>query len=194
MRMRPHPLLLVALGLLALAGLGRFGTELRPPLRAHELALAFDHAAVVFPEPASGPLMTTQKQCMALAMYWEAKGEGLVGMAAVGAVVLNRMADERFPDTACGVVGQGGETGRCQFSFWCDGRSDYPVEPKPWETAVRLAKVLLDGRIVDPTEGAMFYHATRVKPGWSTRMTVTTQIGNHRFYSDRGDARLADAG
>ena len=66
--------------------------------------------------------------CLALAMYWEAKAEGAEGMRAVAAVVLNRVAHPEFPRTVCGVVKQGGERPPCQFSWWCDGKSDQPTE------------------------------------------------------------------
>lgn len=64
------------------------------------------------------------QQCLALAMYWEARGEGRRGMVAVGSVVLNRVADNRFPNTLCAFVHQGGEIPPCQFSWWCDCKSD----------------------------------------------------------------------
>ena len=73
---------------------------------------------------ALGQVDGESRHCVALTMYWEARGEGRKGMLAVGSVVLNRVDDDRFPDSACGVVYQGGETPPCQFSWWCDGRSD----------------------------------------------------------------------
>ena len=57
------------------------------------------------------------QHCLALAMYWEARGEGRQGMLAVGSVVLNRVRDQRFPNSVCGVVYEGGEKPPCQFSF-----------------------------------------------------------------------------
>ena len=68
------------------------------------------------------------QHCLALAMYWEARGEGEKGMYAVGSVVMNRVRDERYPAHACAVVKQGGEAPPCQFSWWCDGRSDRPTD------------------------------------------------------------------
>ncbi len=83
-------------------------------------------------------------RCLALAMYWEAKTEGADGMRAVASVVLNRRAHPEFPDTVCGVVKQGGETPPCQFSWWCDGKSDRPTEAAAWQLAQSLALSSLD--------------------------------------------------
>jgi spore germination cell wall hydrolase CwlJ-like protein len=113
-------------------------------------------------------------------MYWEARGEGRDGMAAVGAVVLNRAADNRFPDTPCEVVHQGGETAPCQFSWWCDGKSDRPTHLGLWELALALADEMLAARPSDPTYGALFFHNTSVAAPW--RRIRTAQIGEHIFY------------
>lgn len=120
------------------------------------------------------------RECLALTMYWEARGEGRTGMLAVGAVVLNRVADHRFPDTVCGVVYQGGETPPCQFSWWCDGRSDRPSHAAKWSASLNLAGELLAARAHDPTHGALFFHNTSISAPW--RRTQTAQIGNHVFY------------
>lgn len=101
-------------------------------------------------------------------------------MAAVGAVVLNRVADRRFPDTACAVVHQGGETPPCQFSWWCDGRSDRPTERETWSSALVLANDLLTRRPTDPTNGALFFHSTSIHAPW--QRTRTARIGGHVFY------------
>jgi len=101
-------------------------------------------------------------------------------MAAVGAVVLNRVADPRFPGTPCAVVYEGGETPPCQFSWWCDGKSDRPTEPSPWKSALALAEEMLARRVRDPTNGALFFSSKSVPS--PRRRTRTAQIGNHVFY------------
>src|SRR5690606_34650112 len=103
-----------------------------------------------------------QRECLALAMYWEARSEGPEGMRAVGSVVLNRVEHEEFPKTPCDVVHQGGETPPCQFSWWCDGKSDRPQELELWETAMALAAELLEDRGEDPTRGALFFHSANI--------------------------------
>jgi N-acetylmuramoyl-L-alanine amidase len=127
-----------------------------------------------------GRIDTVAQRCVALAMYWEARGEGREGMLAVGSVVLNRVDDERFPDSVCGVVYQGGETPPCQFSWWCDGKSDRPTQQSAWLSSLDLARELLTDRPRDPTDGALFFHNTSIKSPW--RRQRTARIGNHVFY------------
>jgi len=123
---------------------------------------------------------TQAQHCVALAMYWEARGEGHRGMLAVGSVVLNRVEDNRFPDSVCGVVYQGGEIPPCQFSWWCDGKSDRPTHRALWASSLSLADELLTARPSDPTDGALFFHNTSIRSPW--RRERTTRIGNHVFY------------
>lgn len=120
------------------------------------------------------------KFCLAQAMYWEARGEGREGMLAVSSVVLNRVEDERFPDTVCGVVYEGGESPPCQFSWWCDGKSDEPANEAMWSETLNLAHTVLATRPEDPTDGALFYHSTSIRVPW--RREQTARIGNHIFY------------
>lgn len=124
--------------------------------------------------------------CLALTMYWEAKAEGAEGMRAVGAVVLNRVAHPQFPSTVCGVVKQGGEQPPCQFSWWCDGKSDQPTEARAWVLAERLARTILaepsQQARRDPTRGALFFHSKRIRTPWVLPRQRTAQIGGHVFY------------
>lgn len=120
------------------------------------------------------------QRCVALAMYWEARGEGHQGMLAVGSVVLNRAEDDRFPNAVCDVVYQGGETPPCQFSWWCDGKSDRPTHQALWAESLSLANELLTMRPQDPTNGALFFHNTSIRTPWHRERTA--RIGNHVFY------------
>ena len=121
--------------------------------------------------------------CLARALYFEAGIERREGMIAVGWVILNRMAHPDFPPTVCEVVKEGGEVPGCQFAFWCDGRSDTPRDPAVWREARRAAEDLLTGRTVDPTRGALFFHAASL-PGvpWRVTRSRTRQIGRHIYY------------
>ena len=123
-----------------------------------------------------------EARCLALSMYWEAKNQGREGMIAVGSVVLNRVRHERFPDTVCEVVFEGGETPPCQFSWWCDGKSDTPTEPRPWALARELAERMLESPPKDPTRGALFFHADHVTDAWHKRRTRTARVGRHVYY------------
>ena len=120
--------------------------------------------------------------CLALALYWEAKSEGPAGMLAVAAVVLNRVAHPEFPDTVCAVVTEGGETPPCQFSWWCDGKSDRPTEQRGWTLAQRLARSVVAAPPRDPTGGALFFHNSSISTPWVRRRERTVQIGRHILY------------
>ena len=123
--------------------------------------------------------------CMALNIYHEARGEAIEGQLAVAHVVMNRVTHDRFPGNVCDVIKQGGEWPRnhCQFSWWCDGRSDTPKERGRWTASRELAREILAGRHGDPTGGALWYHATRVSPYWRKDFAEGPTIGNHVFYS-----------
>ncbi len=129
--------------------------------------------------------ITTEIRCLALNIYFEARGESNEGQLAVGHVVMNRTADDKFPNTVCEVVKQGGEKyrNRCQFSWWCDGKDDVPRNKQSWLASVRLAYEINNGWTTDPTGGALWYHATYVKPYWRRAFAVGPEIGRHIFYS-----------
>jgi N-acetylmuramoyl-L-alanine amidase len=126
--------------------------------------------------------MTDPHTCLAAAMYWESKGEGEEGMLAVASVVLNRVEHEAHPDEVCAVVTDGDETPPCQFSFWCDGLPDEPIETEPWWLATDIAERVLTRRPADTTGGALFYHASHVDPWWTDAKEQTVQIGGHVYY------------
>ncbi len=126
-----------------------------------------------------------QIRCMAINSYFEARNEPREGIIAVHNVVLNRVADERFPDTPCEVVYQRNRRG-CQFSWFCDGKSDYPANRKKYDELFTIAEQTYSGLHDDVTGGAQFYHATYVSPRWRHAMDRTTQIGLHIFYDYEG--------
>jgi spore germination cell wall hydrolase CwlJ-like protein len=122
--------------------------------------------------------------CLALAIYWEGKGETRTGQAAVAHVVLNRLKDPRFPKTICGVVKDGGDArrGQCQFSWWCDGKNDTPTNAEQWALAQEIAKSETRPGVTDPTGGALYFHNRGVAPSWSRTRTRAASIGDHHFY------------
>lgn len=126
-----------------------------------------------------------QAQCLATAIYHEARGESLKGQFAVAEVILNRAQSRKFPNSICGVVYQGvvaGRIGGCQFSFACDGRSEGMPNRRAADLANRIAYVMARGAHRGLTGGAQYFHTTAVNPAWSNRFTQTTQIGAHLFY------------
>jgi spore germination cell wall hydrolase CwlJ-like protein len=121
--------------------------------------------------------------CLALTIYYEARGESEQGKLAVGHVVMNRTRDGRFPDGVCDVVREGGEQRhQCQFSWWCDGLSDRPRDKPALRQSLRLAEAIYDGCLPDPTRGALWFHSTAVKPAWSRTSGPGKKIGRHVFY------------
>ena len=133
--------------------------------------------------PAGGfAVLDNHSHCLALALYWEAKSEGQDGMLAVASVVLNRVAHPEFPSTVCAVVKQGGERPPCQFSWWCDGRSDRPTEPRPWALAQQIAEEAMIRPPRDRTGGALFFHSIDIDTPWIKKRQRTARIGRHLFY------------
>ena len=127
--------------------------------------------------------------CLALNVYFEARSESMASQLAVSLVVMNRVKDHRFPNTFCGVVKQGLTykndkvvLGKCQFSWYCDGKPDRPKNKQAWLKAQQVASIVLDGSMVDFTQGSTHYHAHYVKPAWSERFTQTVRINDHIFY------------
>ena len=129
-------------------------------------------------------------ECLALNIYFEARSEPDLGKVAVAQVVMNRVASKRFPASICGVVRQGGEVKRhrCQFSWWCDGKSDRPRNRSAWQKSLELARDIYWGRSEDPTNGALWYHADYVSPYWRTAFDQGPKIGRHIFYTAKPKA------
>ena len=127
--------------------------------------------------------------CLALNIYFEARGEpDVFAMAAPAHVVLNRVKDNRYPNDICAVVKQSKTyrgnpiRNQCQFSWYCDGRSDRPLDRNAFEFSVFIASLVLTGRSEDVTHGATHYHADYVNPQWAIVKTLTAKIGSHLFY------------
>ena len=136
-------------------------------------------------------MMLSTITCLAVAIYFEARSEPIAGQLAVAQVVLNRVANERYPDTVCDVITEGPTypsghpiRDKCQFSFWCDGKPEDIHDYEAWQTALRVATIATETTAlpIDISEGAMFYHATSVSPSWRHTMQMTARIGQHIFY------------
>ncbi|BFT63988.1 hypothetical protein PMm318_A47470 [Pseudomonas moorei] len=141
-------------------------------------------------DPAGKAPLDDAITCLARSIYWEAKGKESTDMEAVANVVMNRLGHEGFPDTVCGVVKQGSETKSCQFSWWCDGKSDTVQEEAPYAMAKEIARKALNKQLPDHTGGALYFHNRTVKPDWADKYVKTADIGLFRFYKPRdGDAR-----
>lgn len=131
--------------------------------------------------------------CMAKNIYFEAGNQPVAGKIAVSQVVLNRVYSVAYPDTVCDVIYQarwrtnwkGDEVPvrhMCQFSWFCDGKSDDPVDSDTWMFSLMVAHSVLNGDFGDITEGSTHYHADSVHPYWADSLNRTVQIDNHIFY------------
>lgn len=122
-------------------------------------------------------------ECLAEALYFEARGETVKGQFAVAEVILNRVDSKKFPNTVCGVVNQGtGKRYACQFTYTCDGYAEVIAEPRAYERVAKVARIMLDGADRKLTNGATFYHTNAVRPRWANKFHKTTTIGVHQFY------------
>ncbi|HEY0325610.1 MAG TPA: cell wall hydrolase, partial [Allosphingosinicella sp.] len=128
--------------------------------------------------------------CLAQAIYYEARSEPEEGQRAVAQVVLNRVRHPAWPNSVCGVVYQGPARpgGGCQFTFTCDGSLRFRAYGDDWARARRLAAEALAGRVHAPVGLSTFYHANYVLPAWAPRLLKTAVIGNHLFYRLPGTA------
>ncbi|WP_372884908.1 cell wall hydrolase [Shimia sp.] len=122
-------------------------------------------------------------QCLAEALYFEARGESTKGQFAVAEVILNRVDDDYYPASLCDVVNQGtGRKYQCQFTYTCDGLSDKIREPQAYERVGKVARLMMDGAPRELTSGATHYHTKAVSPSWSRKFKRTATIGVHHFY------------
>ena len=132
--------------------------------------------------------------CLAKNMYFEARGEPLMGRLAVAFVTINRVNSSRYPRTVCGVVHQGAHDTagrpllhRCQFSWYCDGLPDVIEDREIYSKILGEArhiytKYYIENELLDLVEGATHYHADYVNPYWTTSYSMTSTIGAHIFY------------
>ena len=142
--------------------------------------------------------------CLAENIYFEARAEGVEGKAAVANVTRNRVESKDFPNTFCDVVYEGPvreswktkkdpklapedrvyypRKHRCQFSWYCDGRSDVIRNWEKFDAIMDISRAVMQGEYEDNTYGATYYHANYVRPSWSRVFTRVAMIDNHIFY------------
>ena len=122
-------------------------------------------------------VLDDQLECLAGAIYFEARGEPLAGQLAVAEVIVNRAASNRFPASYCGVVLQ-----KSQFSFVKRGRKPAaPTHTATYRRAKAIAQIAHRDLWESEADGALFFHARRVSPGWSGKK-MAARINNHVFY------------
>lgn len=128
--------------------------------------------------------------CLADNIYFESAGEPRKGQKAVAMVTMNRLKSTGFGSTICAVVKQK-IANRCQFSWWCNSKLRYMALNKKYDREIyeRIQRIAVDiylnhGKMQDITNGALFFHATRVSRRLLgiKNLQMTIQIGQHIFY------------
>lgn len=125
--------------------------------------------------------------CLALTIYHEARGEPLSGQIAVAQVVMNRVHNPEYPKDICSVVHQGPVDKRgnplrdkCQFKWYCDGKSDKAYDRKALRHALVVATLVIHETVGDRAMGATHFHSVKTNPEWS--LTFVATIGEHSLY------------
>lgn len=122
---------------------------------------------------------SSEQDCLAKAVYFEARGETLEGQLAVAQVIMNRAKSGLYPTTICEVVTQ-----PAQFSFIRNGQ--FPTIDRAsacWHKALAIADIASKHMAQEIGGNVLWYHASYVAPSWGRRLTRVTQIGTHIFYS-----------
>ena len=153
----------------------------------YSLLLVFSSS--VFASKTKDSVESKELRCLALNVYFEARGEPTTGQLAVAMVTMNRVRSKRFPSSVCGVVWQ-----KRQFSWTHDGKSDRPRDKKSWRLAKQIANFVyykydnfrtLSNGALDFTKGALHYYAPKLAdPKWAKSKQVTRQIGGHLFLAE----------
>jgi spore germination cell wall hydrolase CwlJ-like protein len=124
--------------------------------------------------------------CLARNVYHEARGEPPLGQYAVAEVTMNRVASGRYPATVCGVVyQQNWDVIRRRYvgAFsWTERERNVTPQGAAWERAWRVAEDVYFRRREPVLDGVLWYHAERIRPGWSREKTPVARIGRHIFY------------
>jgi spore germination cell wall hydrolase CwlJ-like protein len=125
--------------------------------------------------------MTGEILCLAVAIFFEARGEPIDGKELVANVILNRVEHSRYPDTICGVVNQ-----RKQFSYTHDGLSDEPMDYDTyhdrlaWVSSKDMARYVVSNGVINGD--VIMFHNTKVDPYWTSSYTLSGAVGGHIFY------------
>lgn len=127
---------------------------------------------------ATNSTLDEQTNCLATAVYFEARGESVDGQLAVARVVMNRAASGRYPPDWCSVVKQ-----HAQFSFVRHGEFPYiDANCLAWRRAKAVAELAVANIVPSVSNDVLWYHANYVAPAWRHGLQEVQQIGAHIFY------------
>jgi len=120
--------------------------------------------------------------CIAEAIYFEGRSQPAQGQQAIANVIMNRVADNRYPNNPCHVIQHGGtKRNNCQFSYYCDGKPEVIYNKQAFGQAVINASIAYFQILPDPTLGSTHYHASYVQPSWASTEPII-KINDHLFY------------
>jgi spore germination cell wall hydrolase CwlJ-like protein len=180
---------LAFLAMLALLPLGAIGIVCFAYLDGTRMALApIEPARIEAAQPEGNGVAQRADDvvCLAENIYFEARGEPLAGQYAVAEVTLNRTRARNFPHTICQVVHErrwDPNRRRYVADFsWVELGEQSPEDGRAWRQALVVASAAYDDVHAPIVPGALFYHATNVRPGWARGRTRVATIGNHIFY------------
>jgi hypothetical protein len=126
----------------------------------------------------AGAPLTDEANCIAVAVYHEARGESLEGQMAVAKVIMNRAASGKYPTSWCGVVKQ-----HAQFSFVRHGHfPSVDQTSDAWRKALGVTRLAVANAVSSVPADCLWYHADYVAPSWGRRLTRVEKIGAHIFY------------
>ena len=128
----------------------------------------------------AGSPLDQEANCLATAVYFEARGETLEGQMAVAKVVINRAKSGKYPSSWCAVMKQ-----PWQFSFVNPYTGQYPsidLGSRAWAKAQGIARLAAANVIPSVSDDVLWYHATYVAPSWGRRLSLAQRIGTHIFY------------
>jgi len=126
----------------------------------------------------TGAPLSDEANCIAVAVYHEARGESLEGQLAVAQVIKTRAMSGKYPSDWCGVVKQ-----PWQFSFVRHGQfPSVDVNSDAWRKAVGITRLAVANAVQSVPKDCLWYHANYVAPRWSNNLQRVEQIGAHIFY------------
>ena len=128
----------------------------------------------------AGAPLNEEANCIAVAVYHEARGESLEGQLAVARVIMNRASSGKYPPSWCGTVKQ-----PWQFSFVNPRTGIYPsvdTDSASWHKALGVTRLAIANAYPSLSHDVLWYHADYVAPSWGRRLARVDKIGTHIFY------------
>ena len=105
----------------------------------------------------------------------------MTGGEQVRPVIAGWLEEFALPGVTFEVLGSNCTDNVAHFS-WTPFKLRLESGSPQWKQAMDVATIVYDGRHTPVVPGALFYHATYVKPYWASSKREVARIGNHIFY------------